>query len=103
MGTGMRLPTAMLIRTPGAAGRVRGLRDLMLRTVGEEAAGTREHSRIVIRRRSAGGAATRMGPVADGVRGRRVRVAGVVVAAAADGAAEVVVALVAGGRGAFEP
>jgi hypothetical protein len=76
----------------------------MPRTVGgEAAAGTREHNRTATaHRRSAGGVVTlMMAPVADGVRARRVRAAGVVAAVAVDGAAEVVVAdlaAVVGGR-----
>jgi hypothetical protein len=80
---------------------MRELRALMPRMVGEIPADTRERNRIATaRRHSAGGAATlMMDPVADGVRARRVRVAGVVAAVAEDGAAGVVVvALAAGGR-----
>jgi hypothetical protein len=70
----------------------------MLRTVGEIAADTREHNPIVTAHRlSAGGGATLTAPVADGVRAPRVRVAGAVAVAAADGAAEVVVVVLAAG------
>jgi hypothetical protein len=79
---------------------VQGAPTLMLRTVGEIAADIREHNPIVTaHRRSAGGAATLTAPVVDGVRARRVHVAGAVAAVAADGAVEVVVVLAAGGSG----
>jgi hypothetical protein len=76
------------------------LRVLTPRMVGEiAAAGFRERNRITTARlRSAGGAATLMALVADGVPARRVRVAGGVEAVAEDGVAGVVVALAAGGR-----
>jgi hypothetical protein len=75
---------------------VQGAPTLMQHTAG---AVVREQS-LMIRRHSAGGAATLTAPVVDGVRARRVRVAGGVAAAVADGAAEVVVAvLAAGGSG----
>jgi hypothetical protein len=82
---------------------MRGLPALMLRTVTEAAADIRERNRIAtVRRRSAGGAATLATPVpvVDGVRARRVRVAGEAAVVVVDGAAEVAVvdlAAVAGG------
>jgi hypothetical protein len=100
MGTDTPPQTATPIRTPGAAGRVQGVRTPMLRTVGEAAADIREHNLIATARLSAVGAATLTARVVDGVRARRVRVAGGVAAVAADGAAEVaVVVLAAGGSG----
>jgi hypothetical protein len=79
---------------------MRELRVLMPRMVGEiAAAGFQERNRTTtVRLRLAGGAATLMALAADGVRARRVRVAGGVAAVAEDGAAGVVVALAAGGR-----
>ena len=74
----------------------------MLRTVGEAAAADiREHNpTATARRHSAVGGATLTALVVDGVRARRVHVAGGVAAVAADGEVEVVVVvLAAGGSG----
>jgi hypothetical protein len=82
------------------AGRTRMLR---MAGVGVAEALLRNHTAAGVHRRLADGGATRMAPGGDGVRALRVHAAGAVVAAGADGAAEVVVAVVlaAGDREGF--